>query len=451
MSVKAGRSAFAVAAMASAAFLLVLTFGMSFFSDEWDFIADRSLTDPSTWWAPHNEHWVTVPMLAYRVLVETVGISSYVPYAALVIALHVVIATLIYAMLERMCGVWPALAGGLVVLLLGSGFENLFWGFQVTFLASVAFGLAGLWLMDADPSIARGIATAVLLTASIASSGVGAVMAVAVGLEWLLRADWRRSIGLLVIPAGIYLVWLLTAGRTGIATFGNPLDAASIAAVPATVMRGVANGLGAVVGLPGLEALILIPATELVAWVIWRRGHAPIRFVALIAAVIALYVLTGLTRSGLFEGIIEYTRYTYISAVLTLLALGSLAGRVTVPPTAAARLTTIAIVGIWLSFALVTNVGLLILGRDLFLGRADLTRALVTVSLEPDRPPGVDGSRSLVFVPASPDALRDIVARYGDPRGDSLVPGSVRHIPPEVLAEARRRLVEGAPIPSVGP
>jgi hypothetical protein len=428
-----------------------MTFGMTFFSDEWAFIADRSLTDPSTWWAPHNEHWVTLPMLAYRLLVETVGIGSYVPYAALVIALHLVIATFVYAMLERACGVWPALAGAVVILFLGSGFENLFWGFQVTFLASLVFGLAALWLLDGPPSIRRGLAIALLLLASIASSGMGAVMAVAVGVEWILRREWRRTAWLLAIPAAGYLVWLVTSGSPGVSTFGDPLDRASITAVPATVVRGVANGVSAVLGLPGLEVLVLIPAIAVVGWVIWRRRHVPVRFVALLAAVIALYVLTGLTRSGLFAGIIEYTRYTYVSAILVLLAFGSLIGKVTIPATRVGRLTTVAVVGTWMAFALVTNIGLLVLGRELFLGRADLTRALVTVAIDPARPAGVDGARSLVFVPPSPDRLREIVARYGDPRADRLVPGSVRAIPPEILAEARRRLVEGAPVPSVGP
>ncbi len=74
-----------------------------------------------------------------------------------------------------------------------------------------------------------------------------------------------------------------------------------------------------------------------------------------------------------------------------------------------------------------------------------MTRALVTVALEP-LPSTVDPKRSLVLVP-SPEALHRIVERYGDPRIDHLVPRSVRPIPPEVLAEARRRLIEGASIP----
>ena len=72
----------------------------------------------------------------------------------------------------------------------------------------------------------------------------------------------------------------------------------------------------------------------------------------------------------------------------------------------------------------------------------------MTVALAPDRPAGVDLERSLVLVP-SPRSLERIEAAYGDPRTDQLVPWAVRPIPPQDLAEAQRRLIEGAPIPGV--
>ena len=101
-----------------------------------------------------------------------------------------------------------------------------------------------------------------------------------------------------------------------------------------------------------------------------------------------------------------------------------------------------------MAIALTVNIGLLVLGREIFLDRADMTRALVTVAIDPDRPDGVDLDRSLVLVP-SPNRLDQIVAAYGDPRSDVLAPWAVRPIPPDILAEARRRLIEGAPIPGI--
>jgi hypothetical protein len=94
------------------------------------------------------------------------------------------------------------------------------------------------------------------------------------------------------------------------------------------------------------------------------------------------------------------------------------------------------------------NLALLAGGRDLFLQRADWTRALVTVALQRPLPVETDPERSLVLVP-SPDALERIMNAYGDTRTDRLVPGSVRPIPPEIMTEAERRLREGAPIPQI--
>ncbi len=73
------RRLFLVSTGLSLILIVALGLGMTFFSDEWAFIESRSLGDPSTWLPPHNEHWSTLPIIVYRVVVETVGIGSYVP------------------------------------------------------------------------------------------------------------------------------------------------------------------------------------------------------------------------------------------------------------------------------------------------------------------------------------------------------------------------------------
>ena len=144
----------------------------------------------------------------------------------------------------------------------------------------------------------------------------------------------------------------------------------------------------------------------------------------------------------------DYTRYTYVSGILALVIIGTIVGKVVLPEVGRRRLGTLAVLGSWAAVGLVTNIGLLIAGRELFLDRADMTRALVTVALAADRPAGVDLDRSLVLVPA-PRSLDRIAAAYGDPRTDRLVPWAVRPIPAAIRTEAQRRLVEGAPIPGV--
>ena len=145
------------------------------------------------------------------------------------------------------------------------------------------------------------------------------------------------------------------------------------------------------------------------------------------------YALTGFARAQLYQGIVDYadyTRYTYVSGILALVVIGTVVGVVKVPEAGRARLATLAVLGLWAAIGLETNIGFLIGGRGLFLERADMTRALVTVALAADRPSGVDLDRSLVLVP-SPSSLERISAAYGDPRTDRLVPWAVRPIPPQ--------------------
>jgi hypothetical protein len=185
------------------------------------------------------------------------------------------------------------------------------------------------------------------------------------------------------------------------------------------------------------------------AWVIALfvgRGSLPRRFIGCVAGIVALYGLIGLVRADEFAGIIDYTRYTYISAILLLVGLSALLGRVALPALGRVRLAALVIGGGLLAVALAFNVRLLLDGRRLFLGRAAMTRALVTVGLERPLPAETDPDRSLVLVP-SPRSLERIVFAYGSPLSDSILPDAVEPIPADTLAEAHRRLVEGAEIP----
>ena len=245
-------------------------------------------------------------------------------------------------------------------------------------------------------------------------------------------------------------MWFFLSGRAGLDTFGVPLTLEAAHDAPRSVMRGLSNGFGAITGLPSVGFIVLVGfliAGTLAA----ARGSLAPRAIAVVLAMILQYALTGFARAQLYDGITDYTdytRYTYVSGILALIVVGIVVGKVELPAAGRRRLATIAVLGGWAAVGLVTNIGLLVLGRDLFLDRADMTRALVTVALAPDRPAGVDLDRSLVLVP-SPRSLERIAAAYGDPRTDRLVPWAVRPIPPEDLAEAQRRLVEGAPIPGV--
>jgi hypothetical protein len=149
-------------------------------------------------------------------------------------------------------------------------------------------------------------------------------------------------------------------------------------------------------------------------------------------------------------GQVHYARYTYVAVVLALVALGALLGpalRDLARTTGRRRVAGLAGAAVVLELAFIWNLRLLAEGRQIFVERAEMTRALVTVALASDRPAAVDLGRSLVLVP-SPTRLEGIVAAHGSPLNDVLEPWAVPAIRPEILAEAERRLIYGAPVPT---
>jgi hypothetical protein len=58
---------------------------------------------------PHNEHWVTLPVLWYRVLWQLFGLRTYDPYQLTTVILHVVAAALLRELMRR-AGVGPWIA-----------------------------------------------------------------------------------------------------------------------------------------------------------------------------------------------------------------------------------------------------------------------------------------------------------------------------------------------------
>ncbi len=137
--------------------LLVANRNQWFFGDEWNFIVNRGPRGASIGvLEPHNEHWTTVPVLVFRGLLAIVGLRSYLPYVAVLLALHLGLAHLLWRVSLRV-GATPAIATALaaVFIVLGAGSENLLWAFQIAFVGVVAFGWAAVLLHDHDGPFGR--------------------------------------------------------------------------------------------------------------------------------------------------------------------------------------------------------------------------------------------------------------------------------------------------------
>ena len=220
MRIRHARIIVAAGAAIAALAILLLSRNFNFYFDEWDFI----LAAPDWTWLsflqPHNEHPVVIPKLIYAALLNTFGLHVYWPYMAVLLALHATNAFLLFELVRRRSGDLIGVAAAALMLVLGAGWENLLWAFQMTFVGSVTCGLGALLALQ-RLSGQRGIAAVVALTtASILFSGIGLFFAVAVAAQMAIDKDRRRDLMWLAPIAVALVIWYVTLGRTGTPT--NP-------------------------------------------------------------------------------------------------------------------------------------------------------------------------------------------------------------------------------------
>jgi len=132
-------------------YVLHLTSYKTFFLDEWTFIVSRRPWDVGLILLPQNGYLTVIPIIVWKVLFATVGLRSYVPYEAVLLATHVTVVLLLFVLIRRRSGDLPALAASATLLFLGSGAENIVYAFQINWVGSAAFGLLAMLLLDGQP------------------------------------------------------------------------------------------------------------------------------------------------------------------------------------------------------------------------------------------------------------------------------------------------------------
>ncbi len=314
-----------LAAALTAAALLWLARTYNFYFDEWTFI----LTAPDWTWVtylqPHNEHPSILFRLLYAALLNTVGMRSYVPYMAVLLVLHAANVVLLFLVVRRRgAGDAVALGSAALLMVLGAGWENLLWAFQMAWLASVACGLGMLLALQARP-VPTNLALAVgLAAASLMFSGIGLTFA-AFGVVMLAATPGRRRKVLWFVPLGIAVVaWYLAFGRAGTAP-NPPPTAANIVLVPLYVAWGLGQSAAGLIGEGGAwgpPALVVAVLAMVLTW--WRHRPDSVALGA-VAALVTLYVVTGLTRAQLGYAQSGSGRYVYEGAVFWLILLADAA------------------------------------------------------------------------------------------------------------------------------
>lgn len=426
---------FAAACAAAVVAWLVLGSGTTFINDEWQFIRASHDLSLGYFMEPHNEHLVALPKLLYQGLLATVGLHSYVPYLLLVVLLHVATAIGIYVYARRQTVPLIALAAGTLFLLLGSGAENLLWGFQVAFVGAAALGTWALVILLREPTPVRPWIAALLLLAAVATSGVGLFFLAAAAAILVISTPLRRHLWVLAPAVVAYAVWYLEYGGGAVGALAAPQ------AVVAFVRFGISDAVGELSGF-GREIGLIIAVLIGIATVANLASGERIRLGLMAGAVglLAQFGLTGLARADLGAELAGASRYTYEGAIFILIAFVGWIGHRTLAVEDRKLRLTVVVLGLAV-VAIASNLTDGLALRDRFREFAMDYRAGAYVLTTYGGSPAIPADRGMVPVtsalqlapapPGSPGLLPGsaelgrLIERYGTPLEDPL---SIRRI-----------------------
>ena len=243
--------------------------------DDWGFLAGRSGRELDDLLDSWNQHWTTVPIVAYRGLWRVVGVNHYWPYQALTIGAHLASACLLRVVMRRAgTDPWLATAAAALFVFLGSGNENLVKAFQFTFAGSLAFGLAHLVLADHEGPVGRrdllGLGCGLV---GLMCSGISVALVAVVGLAVLLRRGWRAAAVHTVPLAIVYAAWWRGYRGEAADQIPNP-SAGDVLEFMGDLLVATFRGLGQ---LPGVGAALALGGATGLVLLLRREGRAGVR------------------------------------------------------------------------------------------------------------------------------------------------------------------------------
>jgi hypothetical protein len=309
---------------ASAALVFALCWNLTFFQDTWAFLLDRQSFSAGSFFKPHNEHIVVVPVAITKLLLEVFGMTSGKPEMFAMEATVLAAGALLFVYARRRVGPWVALIAATLLLFLGAAWPIILWPFENEFTIPIAAGLGMLVLLDRDDSRGDAWACAALAFAVLSGSlGVAFIVAAAVDfLQKRRQRGWGRAY-VFVVPLLIYLAWYAGWGHEA----ETHLTLTNILNSPHYVFDGFASALGSLAGLsttpvnspgqPEWGRPLLIAALALVAFGQWRRPGFPRGFWTVSAAALTYWLLAAFNYIPGREA--SASRYVYAGAVFVLL------------------------------------------------------------------------------------------------------------------------------------
>ena len=335
--------------------------GQSLRGDEWGY-ATR-LVDQSLWDAvvhpPPGKYLIAIPLAYYNLMFHTVGLSDYVPYRLVGIALLAAAAILFFLHARRRVGDLLALPAAVLLLFLGAAWEIVGSPQRLPNQVAAVAGLGALVALDL-PRDRRDAAACLLLIVAVTSHPLGlAFVAAAAVLVASRPADqrWRMS-WIFLIPIALYGLWYVTSYTD------PPLQSdPSIGEVIEFAGRSLAAFWGTVTGFfrspwtPLIDPVNRISGTlavafvAVVAWRLRRPRRVPASTWAALAALAVLLTTPAFAPGAVRQP--EAPRYLYPGAIVLLLAIFELARGIRVA--GAVRAGLIAAVATSFTIGMVSN------------------------------------------------------------------------------------------------
>ncbi len=292
-----------------------------FVRDDWAFIFTRNQMRTSLgaddWLLfPQDGHWMTGPILVYRAIQNTFGIDSYWPYLIVLLATHVGLVLLVRALCRRVgASAWMTTLTCAVLLVFGTGWENMVFAIQITYNFSLLAFLAQVLLVDHDgPADRRDWIGSALAVIGVSSSGFGPFFILGIAVLLVIRRRWIPAL-IAVVPQGLlwggwWLIWGADpAGSESGSTIRSTLQFLRI---------GVINTFGGFSGFSVLAGTAALAAGVIVLWTgIDQRQRTML--ITLWVVTLAMFAGVGLQRSGF--GVETSSRYHYMAAMVIAPAL----------------------------------------------------------------------------------------------------------------------------------
>ena len=300
--------------------LIFHNYHLGLLGDDYDFLVAREGLNLHTLLLPHWENFSAVGVLIYRLLFGVFGITTAVPYIAVLLLSMGACAVLVHLLARPYLGPWVALVIPLILVTLGPAGEALLWP-EFTPILGFAFWLGGMVLIRRGHKRSD-VAGCGLLVLGIATHSVAVSLLPATALALVLWSGWRgalRRAWVVAVPLALYLAWYVDY---------HPSLERSLAHVPGFVVNAFAATVSDLSGISDSSTFvpvlagILIGAVCLRCLFLRRVPKAP------------LYMGAGLLLLWIAEGLSEgpgrapsESRYQFFNAALLMLALAPLLPR----------------------------------------------------------------------------------------------------------------------------